>query len=585
MATKIEKLKKEAAECKRMEHAWKESEERFRSMMEAMNDSVYICSPDYRITYMNPAMVKRIGRNAIGEPCYEIIHEYKEKCPWCVHDKVQQGELCQIELVSPKDGHFYHVSHSPIFHTDGSISKMTIYRDFTRLKQTQEALPGCDALHRSLVEHVTDGVTLVQEGKFLLANQSFFSMFGYDDPKQIIGKKSEDLNMHLKVIFQPFESGISVNKPFRTACHDLNGREFLVEISHKVIKWRDKPAFIVAIKNITKKRPQEIAQHKELKHPQKGRYELRKNIIGRSPAIQEVYDIILKAANSDNNVVIYGESGTGKELVAQAIHKISNRNDGPFVSVNCSAIVETLFESEFFGYKKGAFTGAYTDKHGFLDLSDNGTLFLDELGELSHNMQVKLLRAIDGNGYSPVGSNMIKRPDFRIIAATNKNPVDQLRRDILREDFFYRVHVIQINVPPLRDRKEDIPLLVDYFLGLWDNGNNRLDIPEETMRTLHKYQWPGNVRELQNVLQRYLTLNRLDLVAAPTVTRPEYLNGDPGEVLDLEDVNLHHTMKIFQKKVIVMALNQAKWHRGRAANMLGIDRKTLFRKMKSLEVV
>ena len=312
---------------------------------------------------------------------------------------------------------------------------------------------------------------------------------------------------------------------------------------------------------------------------------MEKNIIGRSPAIQEVYDIILKAANSDNNVVIYGESGTGKELVAKAIHKISNRSDGPFVSVNCSAIVETLFESEFFGYKKGAFTGAYTDKHGFLDLADNGTLFLDEMGEISHNMQVKLLRAIDGNGYSPVGSNMIKHPDFRIIAATNKNPVDQLRRNILREDFFYRIHVIQINVPPLRDRQEDIPLLVDYFLGLWGNGNNRLDFPEGTMRTLHKYQWPGNVRELQNVLQRYLTLNCLDLVASPTVmTRPEYLNGDPGEVLDLEDVNLHHTMKVFQKKVIVKALNQAKWHRGRAANMLGIDRKTLFRKMKYLEV-
>ena len=283
-------------------------------------------------------------------------------------------------------------------------------------------------------------------------------------------------------------------------------------------------------------------------------------------------------------MVIYGESGTGKELIAQAIHKKSNRSDGPFVSVNCSAIVETLFESEFFGYKKGAFTGAYTDKHGFLDLADNGTLFLDEMGEMSHDMQVKLLRAIDGNGYSPVGSNMIKQPNFRIIAATNKNPVDQLHRGILREDFFYRVHVLQINVPPLRDRQEDIPLLIDYFLDLWGSGKNRLDIPKETMGTLHKYQWPGNVRELQNVLQRYLTLNRLHLEGPPTGNRPEYLNGNPGEVLDLEDLNLHHTMNVFQKKVIVMALNQAKWHRGRAAKMLGIDRKTLFRKMKYLEV-
>ena len=336
MATKIEALKKKATECKRIEQALKESEEKFRSMMEAMNDPVYICSPEHRITYMNPAMIKRSGRNALGEPCYEIIHEYKEKCPWCVHDKIQQGESCQTELTSPKDGRFYHVSHSPIFHTDGSISKMTIYRDFTRLKQAQEALPEYDALRRSLVEHVTDGVTLVQEGKFLLANQALFSMFGYDYPKQIIGKeitdlKSEGLNRNLKEIFRSLEADISGKKTFRTVCHHRDGGDFLAEISHKVIKWRGKPAFIIAIKNTTKNRPQEIAQHEELKlkHPQKGPYELRKNIIGRSPAIQEIYDIILKAANSDNNVVIYGESGTGKELIAQAIHKKATEETVP----------------------------------------------------------------------------------------------------------------------------------------------------------------------------------------------------------------------------------------------------------------
>jgi len=184
--------------------------------------------------------------------------------------------------------------------------------------------------------------------------------------------------------------------------------------------------------------------------------------------MQDVYEFILQAAATQANVIIYGESGTGKELVAKAIHETSDRSKKSFVTVHCGAIPETLMESEFFGYKKGSFTGANLDKRGYLDEADGGTLFLDEVGEIGLNMQVKLLRAIAGGGYTPVGSSTKKNTDVRIVAATNRNLRDMVKRGIMREDFFYRIHILPIYLPPLRDRKDDLPLLVDHFLQIQD---------------------------------------------------------------------------------------------------------------------
>ena len=595
--TSIDELNKEISECKRAEEALKESEERYRSMMEAMHDPVYICSPDYRVTYMNPAAIKRTGRNAIGGACYKLIHGQNEKCPWCVHDKVQQGELSRTELISPKDGHFYHVSHSPIFHTDGSISKMAIFRDLTKLKQAQEALQDSEARYRILIEHLPNGIALSQEGKWVYVNHTFSSMFGYEGPKQLIGREIVDLisdapDQGIKEIYRSLESGISREETFQAVCRKEDGEQFWVEGQHVVTKWKGKPGLLTTIRDSTEKTLKETAiqegsgnLRRENPRPRSSAKERGRlgNIVGKSPVIQELCDLVLSAAASDANVIIYGESGTGKELVAHAIHEMSNRRDGAFVCVNCGAIPETLLESEFFGYRKGAFTGAYADKHGYLDLANGGTLFLDEVGEIGPSMQVKLLRAIDGGGYTPVGSIQAKKSDFRVIGATNRDLTNLTKENLIREDFFYRIHVISITVPPLRDRKEDIPLLINHFLKSNGNGNKRSDIPWSMMERLYNYHWPGNVRELQNVLQRYLTVKRLDLLG-PVANGSDYLNGTSGNNLDPEDLKFHHATEEFQKDVIVRALEQTHWHRGKAASMLGIDRKTLFRKMRSLEL-
>lgn len=313
-------------------------------------------------------------------------------------------------------------------------------------------------------------------------------------------------------------------------------------------------------------------------------------IIGKSPIMQQVYELILNAAATDANVIISGESGTGKELVAQAVHKMSERINSAFVVVNCGAIPENLLESEFFGYKKGAFTGAERNKHGYLDLADGGTLFLDELGEIGLNMQVKLLRVIEGMGYQPVGSDRMHQPDIRIIAATNRDLADRVRSGKMREDFFYRIHVIPIHLPPLRERKEDIPLLIDHFMQKYGERDKLPPITGKMLDAAQAYDWPGNVRELQNVLRRYVTLNHFDLsemlLKREGAEKNKNMNlltdFDPGIVSPQS--TLPASVETFEKQLILKVLEKNQWHRGKAAKDLGIHRRTLFKKIKKYRI-
>jgi PAS domain S-box-containing protein len=306
------------------------------------------------------------------------------------------------------------------------------------------------------------------------------------------------------------------------------------------------------------------------------------NIIGKSNAMHEVYEIILKAALSNANVIIYGESGTGKELVAQTIHDLSYRGGRNFVTVNCGAIPDNLIESEFFGYKKGAFTGADMDKPGFLDIADGGTLFMDEVGELDPNIQVKLLRAIEGGGYTPVGSREVKKTDIRIIAATNRDLKECVEKRTIRKDFYYRIHVIPINVPPLRERKEDISLLVYHFLQEYGDGENIHSIPENIIKSMQAYDWPGNVRELQNAIHRYITLKEIDImdISQSKLDESQII---PESIIIQNNQNpkLHAVMESVEKIYIKKLLEEQQWHKTKVASILGINRKTLFRKMKN----
>jgi len=336
------------------------------------------------------------------------------------------------------------------------------------------------------------------------------------------------------------------------------------------------------VTDITARKQEELALKKEnlrLRSSINERYRFG-DIIGKSPAMQRIYETILNTAASSANVIIYGESGTGKELVASAIHQTSARARKQFVPVNCGAIAETLLESELFGYVKGAFTGAVANKPGLLDLAQGGTIFLDEVGEIAMNTQIKLLRAIEGGGFTPVGGTTQHIPNVRIIAATHKDLLSDVHQGRMRKDFFYRIHVVPVYLPPLRKRREDIPLLIDHFLQQFGHKNKQPSIPAETINLLMNYDWPGNVRELQNVLHRFLTLGRLDFIESRPSEDHALMSTATTHAADNTQKNLRNALDHFEGQHILQALTQNQYKKQSTALQLGIDRKTLFRKMK-----
>lgn len=294
------------------------------------------------------------------------------------------------------------------------------------------------------------------------------------------------------------------------------------------------------------------------------------NLVGKSKAMQELFFLIEKVAASKVNVLITGESGTGKELVAKAIHYNSERRDKPFVAVNCGAIPENLLESELFGHEKGAFTGAMQAKSGLFEVANGGTIFLDEIGELPPAMQVKILRVLQEREIRRVGATRDTGIDVRLLAATNKDLEDEVRAARFREDLFYRLNVIRISLPPLRERREDIPLLVSHFIALHSVGRD-ITVSDSAMRALLDYQWPGNIRELHNVLERCLVLDAGKMINAESL--PDYLWKSP--LRNVQDFDIPETgfdldahLAEIEKQILLKALLRADGIRTKAAELL-----------------
>jgi len=307
-----------------------------------------------------------------------------------------------------------------------------------------------------------------------------------------------------------------------------------------------------------------------------------KNIIGKSDAIQKVFAVMEKVIPSKANILITGESGTGKGLVAQAIHESGPRADKPFISINCGAIPENLLESELFGHKKGSFTSAIEDKKGLITMANSGTLFLDEVGELPSSLQVKLLNVIQNKELTPVGDTRIITVDVRIIAATNADLMQRVKDGLFREDLFYRLNVIEIRIPSLRERKDDIPLLIKHYLQVFNDeaGKNIQDIDYEAMQAMLAYDWPGNIRELRNTLERAVVLAESDIVTLHDLP-------DKFRSLDLEGIatsSLRQALDDYEREYIRRSLAENKGNKEATATRLGIDLATLYRKLKKLRI-
>jgi DNA-binding NtrC family response regulator len=304
------------------------------------------------------------------------------------------------------------------------------------------------------------------------------------------------------------------------------------------------------------------------------------NLIGKSLPMQKIYDLIERISDTSSNVLITGESGTGKELVAKAIHYNGIRKKAQFIAVNCAAIPETLLESELFGYKKGAFTDAKTDKRGLIFEANEGTLFLDEITEMASTLQAKLLRVIEGKEIRPLGDTNSYPVDVRVISTTNRDIGSLIHQDRFREDLYYRLKVIDIELPPLRDRNEDITLLVQHFVNKFnqDLRKNVSGISEEALKIFLNYSWPGNVRELENVIQRAITLCQHEIIH-PEDLPPSMLQERDKKVLE-KAVQEKYTIDQLEKEYIKRILVELGGNKSKAAEILGLDRKTLYRKLQ-----
>jgi PAS domain S-box-containing protein len=484
--------------------------------------------------------------------------------------------------------------------------------------RVERALRISEEQYRLLAENVVDGIVIVQHGTVVFTNKAFATMVGYPVAQIVRTDLMRFFHDRSREFAQDRfgDNGNRVDDGNRTVgAHRVSesgweaelvtsdGRTIWAEIAQNMIVWDSTSTILLTIRDITgrKLREQQLEEER-IRLEQENlafqsaltqHYKFEK-IVGKNLAMQKVYKRITDAAVADANVLIVGESGTGKELIAQTIHQLSLRKTQELVAVNCAALQEPLFESAFFGHLKGSFTGANRDKAGFFDRAHRGILFLDEVTELTPGMQAKLLRVLQDGRYFTVGSTTAKQADVVIVAATNKDVRMEIGHKRLREDFFYRICMVEIEVPPLRNRKDDLPLLIEHILEQYRQKQARLpgrkhhhlpadatELPGELVQALYTYSWPGNVRELQSVLQRYLISYDLNEVLTLLGTTSRALS--PSKK-DPAMRSLPDAVNAFEKQMIAETLAQTDYRVIKTAEKLGVSRRTLHNKLKKYRI-
>ncbi len=425
--------------------------------------------------------------------------------------------------------------------------------------------------YRALESAMFYGILIHDDGIILEVSDTLAAMVDYT-PQEIVGR-------HIFDFIAPVDHGRVKNAMGRAKGETRNviegvkrdGSRFPIDVQGKTIQYRGRRARVNLIRDLSHQKLIEN-ENVALRAGLDDRDRLG-GLVGKSLPIRRVYNRIVQAAASNDTTVIYGETGTGKELAARIIFELSPQANGAFVTVNCGAVQESIFESMFFGHKKGAFTGADTSAPGFFERARGGVLFLDEVGEFTPTMQVKLLRVLQDGEFTPVGSTTPLSADVRIISATNRPLIEQVKNGRMREDFFQRIHVIPIEMPPLRNHREDIGLLVNHFMEMSSGpGVYCPPLPDRLMERFMAYEWPGNVRELFNELRRYHATGEIVLARgfAGAADAPK----TPG------DRTYKELVENFERGILAKALSRHNGNRSRAAQSFGIPRKTLQRKIK-----
>jgi len=426
----------------------------------------------------------------------------------------------------------------------------------------------------AIFDSVRDGILLVDQSQIILqANQSLVNLFGL--PDGIVGMTLAQLPQNIRPTFIEITKKILVtNEPVvsqRIELTDPTQKPCILDISASPCLGESGNPFgvVLTVRDVTRLENLERTLRKRQKF---------EHIVGQSEAVQAMFGLIENLAEVDTTVLITGESGTGKELVAEALHYRSSRRDGSLVKVNCAALPENLLESELFGHLKGSFTGALRDKIGRFEQADGGTIFLDEIGDISPALQVRLLRVLQNKEIEKVGGTGTIKVDVRIVAATNQDLVRKVREGEFREDLYYRLRVVQIPMPPLRDRREDIPLLIEHFVNLYNQRfkRNISGLNESALAQMTRYDWPGNIRELQHAIEHAFVLCRQDVIdichLPPELSEPQLpVHGEDSEPDD-------------ERVRLIAALEKTGWNKSRAARLLGVSRRTIYRKMEELDI-
>lgn len=565
------------------EEALRNSEEKFRSLVENSPDLIIQIDRDGRILFINYTVPGIKGEDVLGKTIYEYIHsEYHDIVKKSVEKVFKTGESDSYEPLGV--GQYgsmvnYRTHIGPIKKAGEVVAAILIARDITEHKnyevQLKEMLKEVENSHKtckSILNMLRLGaIILDREGKVKFVNETVENLSG-KRLEALQGVNWKDLiileNQYKKQLKQALSSSNKKNNKFSANVSFKSGKDYWMDIEvrdgpenpeNKTILLYDMSE-IFSLRRLLEKNTQ---FHK---------------IIGKSKIMHDIYQQIQSIARVDWTVLIEGETGTGKELVAQAIHFSSYRKNKPFIPVNCAGLADSLLNSQLFGHKRGAFTGAVIDQEGLFDAANGGTIFLDEIGDIPLNVQITLLRVLEEREITRIGESRPRKVNVRIIVATNSNLADEVKKGKFRKDLLYRIRVARIKIPPLRQRREDIPLLVKNFLygAKTMIGKPVKEVSSEVMRYLLNYDWPGNVRELKSTVEfAFLSCNGtvIQLQDLP----PEVFESHSTEQLKIPIAGDERTR-------ILTALKQTKYNRKRAAGLLGLSRAAFYRHMKRLGI-
>ena len=445
--------------------------------------------------------------------------------------------------------------------------------------QTQLTLLEQQRRLQVLTDSSFEGILIHVDGVIVEYNQQLLDMFDYSK-EEIVNTNAFDLLTPASREITKKHTQTNYAQPYAVEVIKRDGTILPVDVMGINITWQGCMARVITMRDMSwrtlvKKEKRAIDIVLEDKN-QFG------DLVGKSDMMKTVYESILRSAASEAPVLISGETGCGKEVTARAIFNMSDRYNNNFVPVNCASVPEHLFESLFFGHKKGAFTGADKDHNGYLAQAEGGTLFLDEVGELSIEMQAKLLRVLNDFTYTPVGGNIVKKADVRLISATNRDLRKMMDKKMVRSDFFHRIFVLSIELPSLRWHKDDITVLIAHYLKKKSDNNGPLpEIPQEIIDRFMAYDWPGNVRELFNEVERFLVTDEVDL--SGHLSTQDAGKGNESVVAD--NLPLDKAVEEFERFYLPRALKLHEGHKGNAAESLNVDRKTLYRKLKKFGLV